>query len=198
MIVSKRNKVVLENNVIKKTFIAGDIHQEIFVYKTLTTSNVDCAEIIGVENNTLKLSYLTGKTLLEHFIECEISQQSMQKYFQYWTTYMQKFHKALQGYRFNDVNYANFIVQTQKIVAVDFENVEKGSMFQDISTFICYGLFYKPVVTEYKKNQLSLWFNRNYAQLLNKQEWVGYLNEALLELNKRRKTTYFVDWDFLF
>lgn len=198
MIVSKRNKVELENNVIKKTFIAGDIHQEIFVYKTLTASNVECAEMIGVENNTLKLSYLTGKTLLEHFIECEVSQKSMQTYFQYWTTYMNKFHKALVDYRFNDVNYANFIVQTHKIVAVDFENVEKGNMFQDISAFICYGLYYKPIATDYKKNQLSLWFKENYAELLKKDEWVGYLCESLSELNKRRKTTYHMDWDFLF
>lgn len=198
MIASKRNKVELENNIIKKTFIDGDIHQEIFVYKTLTTNDVECAEIIKVESNTLMLSYLSGKTLLEHFIECEISQQSMQKYFQYWTTYMQQFTKALVGYRFNDVNYANFIVQTEKIVAVDFESVEKGSMFQDISAFICYGLFYKPVFTEYKKNQLSLWFNRNYIQLLSKDEWIKYFNESLLELNIRRKTTYSVDWDFLF
>lgn len=198
MMVSKRNKVVLENNVVKKTFIEGDINQEIFVYKRLNDYQVDCAKMIGVKNDTLILSYLPGETLLECFIKCEELKISMQNYLQYWTIYMDKFYKAMAGYRFNDVNYANFIIQKDKIVAVDFESVEKGNMYEDVCAFICFGLYYKPIETEYKKNQLLLWFKKHYIHLISKEEWITKLEQALFELNIRRKTTYTMDWNFLF
>jgi len=198
MIASKRNRVIKEGNRVIKTFIVGDINQELFVYKKLKNANVDCADIITVDETTLVLSYIPGKTLLEYLIECEKSQQSMQTYFQYWTDYMKKFHQAMNGFRFSDVNYANFIVVEHKIIAVDFENVETGTMIQDVAAFICYGLFYKPIATKYKKNQLSIWFKQNYSQTQSKEKWFASLEYALFELNKRRNTEYEMDWNFLF
>lgn len=195
---SKRNKVFKEKGVVKKTFVMGNINHEVYMYNQLKKHNIKTAQLIDVSNETITMSTISGETLLDIFIRHEQQKKDMQKYFTLWYIYMEKFHKALPTMIFDDVNFSNFIVSNNEIIAVDFENVRIGNQQEDIATFICYGLFYNPILTTYKKQQLSTFFKEYYKGKTSEALWYHYLDKALANLNIRRNKQYKVDWSFLF
>ena len=195
---SKRNKVFKEKEKVKKIFVMGDINHEVFVYNKLKKHNIKTAHLMDVSNETITMSTISGETLLDVYIHHEQQEKDMQEYFALWYDYMEKFYKALPTMIFDDVNFSNFIVSNNEIIAVDFENVRIGNQQEDIATFICYGLFYDPVLTAYKKQQLATFFKKYYKETTTKALWKQYLDTALANLNIRRNKQYEVDWSFLF
>ena len=196
---SKRNNIVLENNKVIKTFIRGDKAHELMIYKMLAQANVRHAQVLSYNDHQIVLSYISGETLLDIFMRCEQNHDSFVSYLDLWFDYMMDFYKATKTYRHGDVHLSNFIYQDGQVIGLDFEQAIEQELIKDIVDLICYVLFYEPKLTSYKIDTVVSWFaHLPIKKQWDKQTWMDELQEALHRLNLRRKTSYMVDWSFLF
>ena len=196
---SKRNNIQLINQQIVKTFIKGDCQLEVKIYEALESAQINHAKLIQVKTNQLILEYIEGPTLLELLVMCEKKQESFVPYLDLWLVYMEQFYKATKNYRHGDVNLSNFILVNHEVVGIDFEQAVIEDPIKDMVDVICFVLFYEPILTDYKKTTVALWFlNHPWRKHYNDQQWLDELSDAMDRLNQRRKTDYNLDWDFIF
>jgi tRNA A-37 threonylcarbamoyl transferase component Bud32 len=196
---SKRNNIELINQQIVKTFIKGDYQLEAQIYEFLKNAHVKHAAVIQVNTNQLVLEYIKGPTLLELLVVCEKSRESFVPYLNRWFVYMRQFYKATKNYRHGDVNLSNFILVDDEVVGLDFEQALIQNPIKDVVDVMCFVLFYEPILTDYKKTTIADWFlNHPWRKHYDKEQWLDELTEAMHRLNKRRKTNYDLDWEFIF
>jgi tRNA A-37 threonylcarbamoyl transferase component Bud32 len=195
---SKRNNIQLINQRIVKTFIKGDCQLEVQIYELLKSANINHASVIDVKHNQLILEHIQGPTLLELLVTCEQNQESFVPYLNRWLTYMEQFYKATKNYRHGDVNLSNFILVGEDVVGLDFEQALIQDPIKDMADVMCYVLFYEPILTDFKRNTVALWFqNHPWRLQLNHKIWIDELSDAMYRLNHRRNTDYVVDWSFI-
>jgi len=114
-------------------------------------------------------------------------------------SYMEQFYKATKNYRHGDVNLSNFILVNREVVGIDFEQAVIQEPIKDMVDVICSGLFYEPILTDYKKTTVALWvLNHPWRKHYKNQQWLDELSDAMHRLNQRRKTDYDLDWNFIF
>ncbi len=188
-----RNKVVIENQQVVKTYISGNIQREIEIYQCLKASNIHCAPIISINDQSLVLGLVSGESMYDIFQKCELNQLDFLPYLNQWVDYMQKFHGACHPYRYGDVNMTNFIYHNQKWVGIDFEQATLGTLLEDLADMMGYILYYHPVLTPYKKDCVKQWWCHSLRFIFNGQE-NRYLNQAMQRLNERRKEAYSCEW----
>lgn len=200
--ISKKNNVFLiidedDKKCIYKKFSSKDkCHSEILCLENLNIAQVNVPRIIKKADNALFLEYIEGCNLCD-FIDnmfCYDSSQicniadilSSHLIKLYSTNYFQK-----NNYILNDVNLRNFIFYKDKIYSIDFEDIRKGDLEEDIAGIVFYILTNNPPFTEWRIKLAKCFYNKiNSCIRLNKNKSIKYVNNWIKKIEKRRKCKF--------
>lgn len=181
---SKKNNVYLveiqSKRFIKKVF--ADKHMYVkernFYLNVQPTFECMLPKLLRYEDtcNELIIEYIAGKSVLnlveeyEMLLEYDLAFSVVKKIILWLEQFSKLDYVAKNRLCFHDVNFRNFIIYDGNIYGIDFEDVQQGSIKQDIVKVIAMYLCYRPEFSEFKveiRNRLTRflidkgWFDKD-------------------------------------
>ncbi len=192
---SKRNQVIFvqeETTYIEKCFLhKEDMEREVLYLEIMKDSY--CPKVLDEKENTLYLSYLPGKLLLDWFIELENKQESADELITLLIDTLSIFYEKTKEYFgvqhiLGDIHFRNFIINNKHLYLLDLEQCGEGAIEQDIGKLMAYAISYEPVHTSWKKDFVEI-FRKRFCEAfsLNEDRLNKHYNQELQDIKMRRK-----------
>ena len=154
---SRRNRVCLLKTdggllVIKQYLQELACHRELLIYEKLRDSSLPHAELIWVRGNTICLTCLPGKTLLEVLEAQEASGCVEETVWRKLADWLVRFSDTTE-FVMTDVNLRNFLWEEEKktIYGLDFEECAEGDLITTATRLAAYIRTYAPEETPVKQ-----------------------------------------------
>ncbi|MEG1509613.1 MAG: RIO1 family regulatory kinase/ATPase [Clostridia bacterium] len=186
--ISRKNKVTLEDGVVIKDYDKGNFLVELQILSKLK-GVLPCPNVVDFDENQIVMNYVDGALLADYLeqAEREYNVKKASVAFEMLLNYLKKFYK-ITGFIYGDVNFKNFIVNTQ-LVGIDFEDAKVGVIKDELSEVLAFYLTYSPAFSIFKKEIYAVLLNqiKNIFAISIQNNDVAQ-QVKLIEL--RRKTTY--------
>lgn len=186
---SKRNRVRLEGEVIKKTFSTtmGYQKEKAMLEKLASTC---CPRLIGWDccdaesRYELEMEYIEGQLLIDRYFDCENSEVKALAVALCKT--ITQIREVLGNQILVDENFRNYIVVGENIVRIDFEQAEEGELKDWIAKLVSFCLLYD--VSDEKKIDFAKTVVDNFN--LMSEAMILQIAEELKFLSKRWGVCY--------
>lgn len=195
-LISKRNNVmrIAEDNgtyILKMFENSDNFIKEKEILNILKNAGANVPSIIKEEENSLYLEDLGETTFLDWYEKSEKENNFDLSMVYELCSWLKKFYKAIFTYKEQtvlwDVNFKNFIVVDKKIYGIDFEQVQKGNIWEDAGKLSAYALTYDPSMTEWKINFRNIFIDILSKELnIEKEIIIKEEKKELSAIEKRR------------
>ena len=194
---SRRNDVRLvqtdEGRCVVKVFPEGEaFHRELQMYRLLQDGGLPCAAVLAAQENTLVLTQLPGRNLVDCLEEQEQTGRPVWNVWEKLVEWLIAFHRHT-GLVMTDVNLRNFLYdeKTNMLYGVDFEECDVGSMAVCAARVAAFIRTYTPAHTALKQ-ELSQYILNRFAQECGLEcdtlvREAGRQEEKLLERRNNQK-----------
>ena len=165
-------------------------------YNIFNSTNLNTPKLLECNdvNNTIKIEYINGKTVLEHMEEYESigdlnSAYKLLKDVFYW---LQNFHSLMyiesNNLSFYDLNLRNFILYDDIVYGIDFESINRGNLLSDTGKLIGMYLNYDEKYSDFKKKTVKS-FDEFLIdkKIFSRDELDNIIKFEIVEIEKRRK-----------
>ncbi|QOR35410.1 hypothetical protein IMX26_00780 [Clostridium sp. 'deep sea'] len=197
---SKKNRVYLVEyhgkELVKKQFnnnIKYSIEKKFYINSCFEAISKPQLLKYDDENTTLYLEYINAQTLLTKLEICEANNKIEQakelllKLCDYIIQFSNLNYIKKNYLCFNDMNFRNFLVLNNELVAIDFEDICQGLIVNDLIKIVAMYLMYTPQLTHFK-TKVADFIKQHIKQILSlSQVEVDMLVKQELELIKVRR-----------
>ena len=196
---SKRNKVFLRGGIVVKRFSDPESAEtESELLRGYYLAGVPVPQVYERQNNEIWMEYIPGDTIpdfllrMEKKLDCALLEKAAQELCRWFELFYEAVDHTRSGEIRGDVNGRNFIIASNLVVSVDFEERAFGSAEQDIGRLLAFICTYKLSETSVKRR-----FSRVFARVaverlsLSTQET---LKEFRLELSAMKKRRGIKNW----
>ena len=197
---SKKNKVYLVEchgkELVKKQFANKNnysIEKKFYINSRFETITKPQLLKYDDENTTLYFEYVNAQTLLTKLETCEANNRIEQakelllKLCNYIMEFSNLNYIKSNHLCFNDMNFRNFLVLNNELVAIDFEDICQGLIVNDLIKIVAMYLMYTPQLTQFK-TKVADFIKQHIQQILGlSQLEVSMLVKQELEIIKVRR-----------
>lgn len=190
-LISKRNNVYLKDGLVYKVCLNSDMAiAEGETLSLLKKASVAVPSVLDIKDNTLVLEYIDGMTIPD-FLEREESLGRVEKVSRDIVAWFFSYYKAVEARHISeirgDVNGRNFIITSNSVYGVDFEERVIGKKETDIGRFLAYIFTYTLPNTKVRDKLYRLLYVQ-FIELLNldEQEVINARELELIQMELRR------------
>jgi len=188
----EKSKII---NAVLKRYNKNRVHvkgKEVSILTKLKEAKCNVPMIYLVNEDTIFMEYLEGKTLLNVIEEMEDSNLNSIQVLRNLYLWICDFYASLGGdIIFGDVNLRNFILNNEKIYGIDFEDCRIGKKEEDMGKLCAYFLTYNPSFTDWKIKNVKDFFMMLINEFgFNQEELLREIEKELVAMERRRNEIY--------